>query len=72
MEIWQDRSRRDDLLRLRVAALAQAWEEKARNMSLVGGESPRPRDYSEGHYVGTMKSYYAAAEALRELLREDA
>lgn len=53
----------------RVAELPGRWRADARRMGLAAGESPRPMDYSEGHYVGTMKARRAAADALDAALR---
>ena len=55
----------------RAEALAQHWTSQARSMSVVDGESPRPNDNSEGHYVGVMRSYEVSADDLRAALAWD-
>jgi len=54
----------------RVRELADEWHRQAREMCRVGGESQRPQDYSEGHYVGVMTSYLARHDDLRAALGE--
>lgn len=52
----------------RVRHLADKWAEDAYASSIAGGESPRPADYSEGHYVGVMKTNDKHARELRNIL----
>jgi hypothetical protein len=54
----------------KVEALADKWDKGADGMSLVGGESPRPADFSEGHFVGVMKTLRAAASELRAAIAD--
>lgn len=49
-------------------ALADKLAQEAHDMCLVGGESPRPEDFSEGHYVGVMKTKREIAAKLAEAL----
>lgn len=48
-----------------VLDLADSLDKDATDMMWVGGESPRPQDYSEGHYVGVMNTQREAAEKIR-------
>lgn len=52
----------------RLLALADQWDREARTMSIAAGDSPRPLDYSEGHYVATLKHYREHAALVRQII----
>lgn len=61
-----------DELRAHIIDLADALHREAADMLWAGGESPRPHDFAEGHYIGTMKTLHANAKRIRALATPDA
>ena len=59
--------------RAKIAAVRRVVDDLRRReneMALVQGESPRPADYSEGHYNGVRHGYREASAALAAALAE--
>jgi hypothetical protein len=52
-----------------VEALADDLARSAYEMCIAGGESDREADFSEGHYVGTMKEKDESAARIRAAIK---